>query len=170
MIIPVLSGWTPGEKVTSTKLTNHTKNAIEAAVYYKPFCHITNAASQPLGNGNVAVQLPTIVEDTDGMAGVAASRIDIKTAGVYRLTAQICWLGTNTTGPRGINIYRNGTNVWVAAQQAASSGTSRLQWTHTVRLAVGENIAINSQNGSGVSLNSDPGLGGCYLTAEWVSL
>ncbi|WP_200209107.1 hypothetical protein [Micromonospora coerulea] len=172
MAIPVLSGFQAGEKVTAAKLNEHTKQAIEEAVYYKPFCHLQNAAPQLLASSttNTMVSVPTIIEDTEGMAATA-NRITITAAGLYRVTFQMAF-NNNAAGARGMFLWKNGATT-AAAVIPAAGGTigTNCGGAKTMRLNVGDFLQIGGWQTSGVgTVGFDTANGGCYLQAEWVSL
>lgn len=168
-VIPTLLAFVAGEKVTATKLTAQTKTAIERSVYYKPFCSLSMIGAQSIGSSSsTLVNLDTIDEDTDAMADLSAHRIIIKTAGLYRITAQVSF-ATNATGARGALVNRNGATI-TSATSTVSGDNARCNASRTIRLAVNDLITVNGWQTSGGSLALLTTFGGCFLQAEWVSL
>lgn len=169
--IPSLAGFVAGEAVTAAKLTQHTKTAIEAAVYYRPFCHIYNSAAQSLPNGGAGASsvFSSVAEDTDSMADIANNRIKIVTPGLYRLTANANF-ASNATGFRASSIHINGTIRISSIHAAASGAVTRILTAGTIRLAANDLVTLVLIQTSGAALNTDNTAGGCLLQAEWVSL
>lgn len=176
MIIPSLAGWIAGEKVTAAKLTTHTKTAIEAAVYSKPFCHLYNSAVQNIASQAtpfIRATFNTVVDDSDGMADLPNNRMVVATAGRYRINAQVTF-AANTTGFR-LGVITAGTGG-TPPQRASEVGPpvavtpTRFQIAWTGRLAVGDIIYLEVAQTSGGLLATDTTLGGVFLQAEWISL
>lgn len=169
--IPGLAGFAAGEAVTAAKLTQHTKTAIETAVYYKPFCHLYNSATQSLatGGGGANSAFNTVVEDSDSMNDVGNGRIKIVTAGLYRLIGQAAY-ASNATGFRCANIGVNGVIKLSALHQAANGAVTRVVATGVLRLAANDLITMQLLQTSGAALLTDTLGGGCLLQAEWVGL
>lgn len=172
MTIQTLSGFAAGEKVTAVKLTQHTKTAMEEAVYYKPFCHLYSSAPQSFGSGaEVTATLNTIVEDTDTMADTAGNRIAIKSAGLYRLNAQLSFANLAGGTYRYGAIMVNASTPKAAATNPAGMGTVvRIHLTVVTRLTVGDTVILRGAHNVGATLNTDTAYGGVYLQAEWISL
>ncbi|MCG5459619.1 hypothetical protein PSH03_005403 [Micromonospora sp. PSH03] len=172
MAIPSLEGFAAGEKVAASKITKHTKTAIEESVYYKPFCQLNQTTPQSVTTGTTVVRVTfqAVVDDTDSMADLANNRIVVKTAGLYRVTAQMNW-PVNATGHRVIRLYVNG---GTSRAEYATSGTlsfeTRGQVTAYARASVGHEITCSIAQTSGGSLSTATTGSPCWLAAEWISL
>jgi hypothetical protein len=105
------------------------------------------------------------------MADTANSRIVIKTAGIYRVTAQVRFSVGSASGLRAIQINRNGVGFASQVINATTGNSHSLNASAPViRLAVGDALQIQaSQTGtSAITLATD--LGGTYLSAEWIGI
>ncbi|MER7445044.1 hypothetical protein [Micromonospora avicenniae] len=175
MIIPTLDGFVAGEKVAAAKLTSHTKGAIEAAVYFKPFCHLTNNAAQGFASGaTVKHTLNQVVSDNDGMADTANSQVVIRTAGRYRVTFGNAWEASTTATPgvRAVFLHTSDTGNPVAAQAfgAVANAQTRCNASFTLYCDAGDRLEIRGSQTAGALLNTRTDYGGCFLMVEWVSL
>lgn len=173
MSIPSLLGWLAGERVSAAKLTLHTKTAIEASVYYKPYCKITNTATQLFANNTTQTgndcTMNSVLDDTDGIADLANNRLLIVTPGLYRLHAQVAW-AANATGVRYGQILVNGAIRSGGNVPGVTGSPIRFHMTGEERLNAGDLVTLRMGQNSGASLNSDTGYRGCFLVAEWMSL
>lgn len=171
MGIPSLAGFDAGELVTAAKLTDHTKTAIESAVYYKPFCHIRAAATQQFAsNATVQHVLNAVVADTDSMADLATYQIVINTPGRYRVDFGNAW-DTNTVGVRYAFLYTDTSGTPIASHGVgANSGFIRTNASWVLYCAAGDRLELRGNQNSGGSLNARTDYGGCFLMAEWISM
>lgn len=110
--------------------------------------------------------------DTDTMADLANSQIKIKTAGYYRITGSVDFIGpTSPTGYRMVNLLVGATHpyqVMVPAVTTASTGTTVMvsglylcAANDTIRLYAGHNQGANVATSTTSFMTS--------LSAEWVS-
>lgn len=171
MAIPTLAGFSTGEKVLATKLTEHTKGAVEASVYFKPVCRICAAATQNIASGTTPVQatLATIVENADTMADTANNRIVIKTAGLFRVSV-FAGFASNATGHRHVEARKGATAVVGNSVQAANGVPTRVTATDFVRFAVNDLLTLWVSQSSGIALNTDTSVAGVSVSAEWIRL
>lgn len=171
MSIPALDGFDAGELVTAAKLTQHTKTAIESAIYYKPFCHIRAGSTQLIPNSSTTVhELDNVVADTDSMADSVNYQIVINTPGRYRVDFGNAW-DTNTVGVRYAFLYTGTSGTPIAAHGVgANSGFIRTNASWVLYCNVGERLELRGNQNSGGSLNARTDYGGCFLMAEWISL
>lgn len=173
MSIPALSGFDAGELVTAAKLTQHTKTAIESAVYYKPLS-VMSAATTPSIPHNTYTKVPVtnVDEDSDGMADASGGRLICQTGGLYRITVATSFV-LRSGGSRAVVAYVNGASVPVGlAISATPSGVSpRLSSSGLVRLSVADTLELFVWQNSGSSLNLYSQFStSALLAAEWVSL
>lgn len=170
MLIPPLPGWAAGERVTAAKLTQHTKTAIEAGVYYKPFCEIQANAAQSLSGTFNKLVMPTIVEDNDTMSDPANSRIVIKTPGRYRILGQ-CALGVGLCDVALlISINESGYKAANAGSTPTASDILRLQVSRSVRLNTNDTVTLWLWSNVAISTENPATYGGSWLSAEWAGL
>lgn len=167
MPLPNLSLFVAGERPTAQKLNDNTINAFNAAVLYKPLCHIYAGATQSTATGALTTaQLNTVKLDTDSMADVAAFRIVIKTPGIYTVMAQAAW-ASNATGYRFMTVFKSGGSSGLATEtfQAANGTPSRGNISVVERFNVNDYITLSVAQTSGGALNTDTSHGGLFLSA-----
>ncbi|MEV6638096.1 hypothetical protein AB0M54_45975 [Actinoplanes sp. NPDC051470] len=178
MPIPVLDGFIAGEKVTAAKLTNHTKTALEQAVLNKPIgmlnAGVTGQTVASSGTFSL-MNIQNVVFDTDDICDPTNSKLIIRTPGIYRLTAQTCWLppanNAAATGFRGAGI-RVDINTFpsIVSMLPITSVAARLNTSVLHRLNVGSQVwLLGAQTQSGSNLTTATDFGGCFLSAEWVA-
>lgn len=170
---PVLDTFTAGEVVTAAKLNT---NIRDAGNFFRnrPTCQISATASTTAATSayTIAVMATTDI-DTDSMADLANNRIIIKTAGVYRVTANAFW-GSNATGVRYTAIrdaagaVGTGTILALSSTPGGTSGTGALT-TKLVRFAVNDTLRLELWQNSGASLATGTPQNLTFVSAEWVS-
>lgn len=140
-----------GTDLMVTKLPSRSLN-VQPVV--KPACSIykTLAQSAPADGSMVTVSMQSIRYDTDGMADLAGNRLVIQTAGTYRISGILAYIG-NATGVRTAAVYLNNTEVAVGRYPAMSTGgVYGIAGEITLPLNVGDVITLRASQSSTVAL------------------
>ena len=125
--------------------------------YNPPACRVYHNTTQSLTTATLTVlAFNSEREDTDTMHDTVTnnSRITIKTAGRYQVTAHVTF-ASNATGERGINLWVNGA-TYVAGhnQMPVTSGSATIMsLTTSHKFAVNDYIEVVGFQGSGGALN-----------------
>ena len=101
------------------------QNKKQLGVYSDYIC-VVNAGSTSIPN-NTSTVIPLTAEVLDPLAmhqtGTFNSRITVPVTGVYRVTIYARW-ATNTTGDRGIALYKNGVSQQTHYVESDASGNA----------------------------------------------
>lgn len=149
-------------------------NAIDAQVKLGdpstfPVLRVRRTTVFPVASGNAPVAVPFNVKDEDvaGMSNAAGDIVTVKTAGIWLITAMVCF-GPNATANRlldlKVNAVAKATTTTVGLANVWGPG---LNLAATMRLAVNDTIVIGVAQNSGVSVNVDIGYPP-FLAMDWL--
>lgn len=152
---PTVDGGNPGLKAYNW-LETHKADKVHLGT--NPVCKVYNNANQSIAN-NAATVLAFNSEfyDTDTMHDPVTnnSRITIKTAGKYRVSANVNW-NSNVTGRRALELKVNGTTIiasTVINPQADGVYSTGMSVSTTRQFAVNDYIEVITTQGSGGALD-----------------
>lgn len=143
-----------------------------------PICIANQTTGQGIATATASpLSFNTTIVNTGNMwVSSQPTQITIQTAGVYLMTAQAKFPGSNSTGDRELDLCVNGTNVGTNciarsdAQHTTSNYTVSLNCSQFYRLAAGATIFAVAVQNSGSTLTTDvTSLVNSSLSAMWVS-
>jgi hypothetical protein len=124
-------------------------------------------------NTDTFVTWPTEVVDTDGCYTATSDTITIQTAGLYQVSAGICF-DTNSTGVRVVGIAKNPSSASDVASRFVSNAVQANTYTNVacstlVNLAASDIVKVVGFQSSGVSLSINTSLPlATFVSLIWV--
>ncbi len=114
---------------------------------------LTSNASISNGSDTVITWSSSVYDNDTMFSAGTANRLTIKTAGIYIVTATLCWV-TNSTGERISWIQKNNDNTtrWGNRRGGAWSGQTEYSISSQITCAVNDYIQIGVYQNSGGSL------------------
>lgn len=143
--------------------------AIEGPFWYG----FLNSSPAPIATGSNVDVTTWTTEGSPSSSGItySAGIITVPRAGRYRITAQLTWPASNTTGSRVCQVFTGSSGGSVLVAGAVTGNAANIVSplaSKTVRLAAGATFRVVANQGSGSSLSLIAGTHWSFFQVEWV--
>jgi hypothetical protein len=164
-----LATLTGTQTLTNKNLTSLT-NTFPTFPYWYGYLASSPAA---IASGAVVDVTTWSADGSPNSSGITHSSgiFTVPTAGRYRITSQLTYPASNTTGSRVMQVFTGtsgGTNLLSAASTGNAANITSAYGSKTVRLAAGDTFRVTANQGSGLSLSLVAGANWSYVQVEWV--
>lgn len=158
-----------GQAVTNADMSSLT-NTFPTFPYWYGYLASSPAA---LASGAVVDITTWTADGTPNSSGIthSAGVFTVPTAGRYRITAQLTYPASNTTGSRVVEVFTGsvgGTILVAGASTGNAANITTAYGSRTVRLAAGATFRVIANQGSGLSLSLVAGVHWSNIQIEWV--
>jgi hypothetical protein len=170
--VPSQTTFVAGNKLTAAQLNTNVRDAVNFLLA-PPAVALSNSAAQLIPTSTfTVVTLDSETLDNDNMHSTVSNtgRITAVTPGFYQVSGNIEW-ASNATGARYLRLRKNTTPVNSnAIASGSASGSTPMNVSAMIQLAVGDFVDMDCFQASGGNLNigASLGNGSVSMTAVWV--